>query len=132
MFLLRRGVEEEAVAHQGAAQRASRLEATEAQAAGGRRIGEGLTRVDPLVLQEGENVAVPIVRAGLGDDVDRSSCGTAEFSRKPIVDDLELAHDLGGARRARSAYSLVRVVQPVNGDRIAARSKASEGEPAVG
>src|SRR2546421_6835798 len=38
-----------------------------------RRVRERPARVETLILQEREHVAVPLVRAGLGDDVDRKS-----------------------------------------------------------
>ena len=100
--------------HQGAAESAPRLETTEAQAAGGRGIGEGLARVEALVLQESEEAAVPLVRAGLSDDVDGAARRAAELGREAVVDDLKLADDFRRQCDAGRAGRLVRVVEAVN------------------
>ncbi len=54
--------------------------------------GEGVARLKVLVSQVAEDVAVQIVAAALGHDVDDATHGTAELRVVIAQDDLKLLH----------------------------------------
>ena len=132
MLLLQSNVEEGAITFERSAECAARLITTKAQGACWWRLGERTARVESFILHKGEDIAVPFIRARLGHNVDCAARRAAKLCRQPIVDDLKLTDDFRRERNASRARSLVRVVEAINRDRVAARSQASKGEAAIG
>src|SRR5713101_691688 len=89
------------------------------------RCGQALERV---VSEEEEPRAVPVVRAGLGDDIDDARARSSYFGSEPVRGDLELGHTVFGEIRQRSAHDFVIDVAAVHAYVPAAAEGTSRGD----
>src|SRR5262245_28844651 len=83
-------------------------------------------------LTEQKCVAVDRVQAALRDDVDAAASRAAVLGRPAVVHDLELANRFERQLGPAPAGDFVAVVEAVDVQRVAPRTKASEAETAVG
>src|SRR5262245_17640953 len=72
----------------------------------GRHI-ENIARVHFSVSQKAKKIAVQVVASGLGNDVDTTAAGVADFRGEVATVDLELLHGLLADGRARAAGGAV-------------------------
>ena len=99
--------------------------------AGVGRIGRGAEGIDGLeiaVAQVSVNVAVKIVRAGAGDDVDHSARGAAIFGGVAVGDDLELLHGLLRNGGAHAVGGIVGGIGAVDIDQVGTAALAAHVE----
>ena len=112
-------VVERLIFFQRAAESGARLHARVGRIRNG---AEGIDRLKIAVAEISVNVAVKIVGAGTGDDVDHAAGGATVFRRITIGDDLEFLH---GFLRNRGAYAVDRVVGGIGAvdvDQVGART----------
>ena len=94
-LLLDRLVEESPVLPQGSAERGPQPVSVHLRLHMFVGLGfKGFLRVKDPVSNENKVVAVESIAPAFSDDVDRASCGAAEFGRKAVIDHAKLAHNL--------------------------------------
>jgi hypothetical protein len=130
VFLLERDVEKHAVLDDRTAEGRARTIPVEV----GRSVlrFERIARIQSAVLQEKEGIAVDLVRAYTRDDIDGAAGCAARFSRQTGVDHLEFLNGFERELSATGAYEFIIVVETVDGHIVAAPSKTTECEAAVG
>src|SRR5204862_5871712 len=89
-------------------------------------------RLDVLVAQEAEDIAVHCVRAASGYDVDHTARRAAELRHVVAYDELELLHCLLRDRGAYAVDGIIHRVGAVHRDLVGAGALAAEVEPARG
>ena len=112
---------------QRAAQGEPRLVAVEL----GLLVGEEIARLDRLVAMEQKDVAVPVVGARLGGDVDHPGRSMPELGLVAVGIHLVFQHGFLAGRGPHGAGGGVHVVHAIDGDRVAAAVLAAERQAAA-